>query len=261
MEPNDIIFFRLCLPPENVSAGRDENYGSPKIDSAAVELNDLTFRRLRLPPGNVFAGRDGNYGSPKIDSAAVELIDLICRRLSFQPEECPVGWETAAVACGEAQQDDMIFRRTIWPPDEFAAGWKGDYLRPDLWTGPSVCNQPVTESLAFGSSQKLGRCCLWLAALPSHWIGTAEVPMRLHLLLAVSSSEPHEVTLLSQLAGMQLWSGASMIWSYSWILHCVGTLYGQMAEVYLLNCTCIWMIHVSVCCSSPDRVTFRHTFF
>ena len=38
-----------------------------------------------------------------------------------------------------------------------------------------------------------------------------------------------------------------MIWSYPWILHCVGTLYGQMAEVYLLNRTCLCMICVSVC--------------
>ena len=38
-----------------------------------------------------------------------------------------------------------------------------------------------------------------------------------------------------------------MIWSYSWILHCVGTLYGQMAGMYLLNCTCVCMMHVSVC--------------
>ena len=44
------------------TAERDENYVPPKIDSAAVKLNDLTFRRLRLPPGNVSAERDVNYG-------------------------------------------------------------------------------------------------------------------------------------------------------------------------------------------------------
>ena len=38
-----------------------------------------------------------------------------------------------------------------------------------------------------------------------------------------------------------------MIWSYSWILHCVSTLYGQMAEVNSLNCRCIKMISASVC--------------
>ena len=75
VEPSDMIFLRLSLPPENVSAGCDENDGSPKINCAAVILNDPTFRRLRLPPGNVSAVRDENYGSPKIDSAAVELND------------------------------------------------------------------------------------------------------------------------------------------------------------------------------------------
>ena len=190
---------------------------------------------------------DGKYDSPRIDYAAVELNDLICHWLSFPPEEFAAGWETAAVACGAVLQDDMIFRRTNWPPDEFAAGRNGDYIWRDLWTGPSVCNQPVTGSLAFGSSQRLGRCCLWLAALPSHWIGSTEVPLRLHLLLAVSSREPHKVALLSQLTGMHLWIGASIIWSYPWIFHCVCTLYGQMAEVYLLNYTCICMIRVSVC--------------
>ena len=67
VEPNDMIFRRTSFHPENVFyAGRDENDGSPKIDCAAVELNDLTFRRLRLPPGDVSAKRNESYGSPKI---------------------------------------------------------------------------------------------------------------------------------------------------------------------------------------------------
>ena len=124
-----------------------------------------------------------------------------------------------------------------------------------MWTGLSVCNRSVTGSLPFGSSQRLGRYCLWLAGLPSRWIGSAEVPLRHHLLLAVSSSESHEVTLSSQLTGMHLLSGASMIWSYPWILHCVGTLYGQMAEVYWLIWTCVYMIRVS--CVFRQLVAFN----
>ena len=50
----------------------------------------------------------------------------------------------------------------------------------------SVRNRSVTGSLAFGSFQGLGRCCLWLAALPFRWIGSAEVPRCRHLLPAVS---------------------------------------------------------------------------
>ena len=49
VEPNDLIFRWLSLPPENVSAGRDGNYGFPKIDSAAVKLD--------FPPAESSAGR------------------------------------------------------------------------------------------------------------------------------------------------------------------------------------------------------------
>ena len=59
VERNDLIFRRLSLPPEDISAGRDGNYDSTKIDSAdrgAAELDDLTFRRLSLPPEEFAAG-------------------------------------------------------------------------------------------------------------------------------------------------------------------------------------------------------------
>ena len=51
----------------------------------------------------------------------------------------------------------------------------------------------MTGSLDFGSSQRLGRCCLWLAALPFRWIGSADVPLCRHLLSAVSRSASHEM--------------------------------------------------------------------
>ena len=69
-------FRRLRLPPGNVSAERDDSYGSPKIYCAAVELGDITFRRLRLTQENISAGMDEKYDSTRIDSAAVELNDL-----------------------------------------------------------------------------------------------------------------------------------------------------------------------------------------
>ena len=116
----------------------------PQVDSAAadsgtVELDDLIFRRLSLPLEEVSAGRDGNYGSLKIDSATVDY------------------------GTGVVGLDDLIFRGTNLPPDEFSAGRNGDYIWRDLWTGPSVCNRPVTGSHGFGSSQRLGRRSLWLA--------------------------------------------------------------------------------------------------
>ena len=61
VELDDLIFRWLSLPPEEVSTGRDGNYGSLKIDSAAVDydtgavgLDDLIFRRTNLPAGRVF---------------------------------------------------------------------------------------------------------------------------------------------------------------------------------------------------------------
>ena len=67
---------------------------SAAVDCNAVDLDDLIFRRLSFPPEELSAGRDGNYGFPKIDSAAVdygtgavELDDLIFRRMSFPPDD------------------------------------------------------------------------------------------------------------------------------------------------------------------------------
>ena len=88
---------------------------------------------------------------------------------------------------------DLIFRRTSFPLDDLSAGRDRDYIWRDLLTGLSVCNRSVTGSLTFGSSHRLGRCCLWLASLPFRWIGSAEVPLCHHLHLAVSRSESHEV--------------------------------------------------------------------
>ena len=55
---------RLCLPPEEVSAGRYETDDFPKTDctaadSDAADMNDLISHRLCLPPEEVSAGLDG----------------------------------------------------------------------------------------------------------------------------------------------------------------------------------------------------------
>ena len=135
---NDLIFRRLSLPPEDVSAGRDGKYGFPKIDSAtadsgAVEINNL----MSLPPEDDSAAVD-------YDTGAVGLDDLIFRRLSFPPEEFAAGWNTAADACDTMKIGDMIFRRTNLPPDEFSAGRNSDYIWLNSGTGLSVCAIPVT---------------------------------------------------------------------------------------------------------------------
>ena len=73
------------------------------------------------------------------------------------------------------------------------------------------------------------------------------MPLILLLLLTVGSDESNVVTLLIQPPSMHSRSGENMIRPYSWILHCVRTLYDQMAEVNSPNNTCIKMISTSVC--------------
>ena len=109
--------------------------------------------------------------------------------------DCDTVWgfprmNSAVADCGAIA---LMFRSTKLPPDEFSARWNGDYIWRDLWTGPSVCNRSVTGSLPFGPSHRLGRCCLWLAGLPFRLIGSADVPLRHHLLPAVSRRTSHEV--------------------------------------------------------------------
>ena len=178
----------------------------PKFDCSAVELDDLTFRRPGFPPEEVPTGGD--------TCDVVMLDDLISRHTSFPPDELSAGRDgiyttdcntlrgfphlesavdAAAADCSAVELVDLIVRRTIFPPDDLSAGRDRDYIWRDLWTGPSVCNRSVTGSLTFGSSQRLGRCCLWLAALPFRWIGSAEVPLCHHLLPAVTRNASHEV--------------------------------------------------------------------
>ena len=158
-------------------------WGFPRIDSTtvdcgAVELDDLTFRRTSFPQDEFSAGRDKNYlvdyivrGFPQIDSAAVDC-------------------DTGAV-----ELDDLIFRRMSFPPGELSAGRDGDYIWLALLAGLSVRTRSVTGSLLFGSPHRLGRSCLWLAALSLRWIGSADVPLCHHLLSVVIRSAAPEVEL------------------------------------------------------------------
>ena len=64
--------------------------GLPQVDSAVADSGAVEMDDPSLPPEDVSAGSDGNYGSLRIDSAevdygtgAVGLDDLIFRRLSF----------------------------------------------------------------------------------------------------------------------------------------------------------------------------------
>ena len=146
----DLISRRLCLPPEEVSAGRDGTDDFPETDcvaadSGTADMNDLIFRRLSLP-------RDDDSAAVDYDTGAVGLDDQIFCRLSFPPEAFAGGGNTAADACDAMKFAVMIFGRTKLPLDEFSAGQNGDYVWHDVRTGPSVCNRPVTGSHSFGSS-------------------------------------------------------------------------------------------------------------
>ena len=67
------------------------------------------------------------------------------------------------------------------------------------------------------------------------------------LLLMVDSDDLNVVTLLIQPPSMQPHSMDNMVRTYSWILHGVRTLDGQMAEGNSPDLTCIQMIGTSVC--------------
>ena len=103
--------------------------------------------------------------------------------------------DSAAVDCdtGAVELDDLSFRHTSFPPDDLSAGRDGGYIWLALLAGLSVRTRSVTGSLPFGSPQRLGRSCLWLAALSLRWIGSADVPLCRPLLSAVIRSASHEV--------------------------------------------------------------------
>ena len=150
-----------------------------KEDSTAPEPYDHLCRRRSLPPNKVvaevggsvyrhrkFVRRTGSTGhGPRITDSNGSHRKFVCRP------------EPTLVVC--------------------VAGRNGGYIRSNIWTVPSVCNEPVTGSQALGSSQRLERCCLWWAALPSRGIGSAEVTLILLLLLMVDSDDLNVVTLIT----------------------------------------------------------------
>ena len=81
----DLIFRRLCLPPEEFSTGLDGTDDFPETDCAVadngtVDMSDLIFRQLSLPPSDDSAAVD-------YDTGVVRLHDLVFLQLSSPPEE------------------------------------------------------------------------------------------------------------------------------------------------------------------------------
>ena len=161
------------------------------------------FRWTSYPPGVM--GTTRKITAQYIDSAAVDY------------------------GAGAVELDDLIFLRTSFSPDELSAGRKGDYIWWDLWTSLSVCNRSVTGSLAFRSSQRLGRCCLWLAALPFRWIGSAEVPLCHHLLPAVSRNTS-EAPFLSPLCRHPVWPDGGSVFAELSMYELAMSLYAPLCR-------------------------------
>ena len=196
-------------------------FDSTAVDCSAVELDDLTFRRAGFPPEEVPAGGD--------TCGVAMQNDLIFRHTSFPPDELSAGrdgiYTTAcntvwgfphmdSADCGAA---GLIFRRTSFPLDDLSAGRDGDYIWRNLWTGLSVCNRPVTGWPTFGSSHRFKQCCLWLAALPFRWIGSAEVPLCHHLApLVRRTSHDVDAPFHSPLCR-----------------HCLGNVFAEWSKYYL----------------------------
>ena len=141
-------------------------------------------------------------------------------------------------------------RRPDPTPEVCAAGRYGGYIWSNGGTVSSVCNEPVTGSQAHGSSHRLGRCDFVWSAIPSLGMGGATVLLIILHPLMVDSADLKVVTLLFLPPRMQSRSGDNMIRPFSWILHVVRTLYGQMAEVNSYILACIYMISTYVCCAS-----------
>ena len=115
---------------------------------------------------------------------------MFFRRTNFPPNRVRRNGSDSVYRYGK------FFRRPDPTPVVYATGRNGVYIRSNTGTVPSVCNKPVTGSHSLGSSHRLGRCCLWWTALPSHGIGS--VSLILLLLLMVDSDDLNEVILLFQ---------------------------------------------------------------
>ena len=206
-------------------------------NTAVTEVGGLVhkhltlFRRTKFPPNRVVTEAGG----------LVHKHLTLFRRTKFPPNR----------VIAEVSSSIYKYRKFVRRPDPTpivcSSGRNGGYIRSNIGTVPSVCNAPVTRSQALGSSHRLRRCCLWWTALPSHGIGSAAVSLFLLLLLMVDSDDSNEVTLLIQPPSMQSRSIDNMIRPYSWILHGVRMLYGQMAEVNSYILACNKMIVTSLC--------------
>ena len=86
------------------------------------------------------------------DYTASEAYDHLCRRRILPPNR------VVAEVSGSVYKYRKFFPRPDPTPVVCAAGQSGGYIRSNIGTVPSVCNEPMMGSQALGSSHRLGRC-------------------------------------------------------------------------------------------------------
>ena len=234
---NDVTSRRLRLPRRDTSAERDGSFVPPEIDTTTVEPNDWTFRRLRLPRRDVSAECDESCNSPRTDFVAVEQNNLSFRRLKLSRRdvsaERDVNYVSVSANCINvdyvaAEPNDLFCRRRYTPRISAA-----QYRIISRFSAAKIGRRTILPTC--------GLCRQYGGPL------MVDLPLILLLLLTVGSDESNVVTLLIQPLSMHSRSGEHITRPYSWILHCVRTLYDQMAEVNSPDNTCIKMIGTSVC--------------
>ena len=164
VELNDMIFRRRRLPRTEVFAECvEEKYIAPRTDYVSAEQNNLTFRRPKPLRRVVCTEQDMNWSGIKGDSTASEPCNHSCRRRSLPTNTAitEVGGllhkhltpnRVVAEVSSSMYKYRKFFRRPDPTPVVCAAGRNGGYIRSNIGTVPSVCNEPVTGSQALGSS-------------------------------------------------------------------------------------------------------------
>ena len=142
-EPCDLLCRRRSLPPNRAGTEGD----------ASVYAHVTLVHRTNFPPNENAGGRNNDYIWLPSKS------DHSCRRRSLPPN-------TAVTKVGGLVHEHLtLFRRTKFPPNRFvvslyryrkfvrrpdptpevcAAGRNSDYIRSNIGTVPSVCDEPVT---------------------------------------------------------------------------------------------------------------------
>ena len=82
---------------------------------------------------------------------------MVSKEILWRPNRVTKPNRVVAEVSDSVYKHRKFFRRPDPTPVVCAAG---GYIRSNIGSVPSVCNEPVTGSQSLGSSHRLGRCCL-----------------------------------------------------------------------------------------------------